>query len=198
MPSGIFEWLKLFFNQDPLDFEWSFWTEWAKKSLLWTLIGHGVTSRLMSIFCPKVERGPCCCSYYYSPEERHFILSTFLMFRQQFRVQALTIYGVLAAGRVLGVKGVSVLLLHLGLSFSVALLRKPILSWACNLVLLSTLYIQPLQDVQVGFTIWVIMPPEGVFWFFFVLLRTNKHIFITKCKNRKTVFCKSENIKLDF
>lgn len=42
-------------NQDALDFEWSFWTEWAKKSLLWTLIGHGVISRLMSIFCPKVE-----------------------------------------------------------------------------------------------------------------------------------------------
>lgn len=108
------------YKRDPLDFEWSFWTEWAKKSLLWTLIGHGVTSRLMSIFCPK------------------------------FRVQALTIYGFLAAGRVLGIKGVSVLLLHLGLSFSVALLRKPILSWACNLVLLSTLYIQPLQDVQRG------------------------------------------------
>lgn len=86
------------------------------------------------------------------------------MFPQQFRVQALTIYGFLAAGRVLGIQGVSVLLLHLGLSFSVALLRKPILSWACNLVLLSTLYIQPLQDVQVGFTIWVIMPPEGVFF----------------------------------
>lgn len=70
---------------------------------------------------------------------------------QQFRVHALTAYGLLAAARVLGVKGVSVLLLHLGLSFCVALLRKPLLSWACNLLLLSTLYVQPLQHVQVGF-----------------------------------------------
>lgn len=140
-----------------MDFEWSFWTEWAKKSLLWTLIGHGVTSRLMSIFCPKVERGPCRCSHCYSLEERHFILSTFPVFCQQFRVHALTIYGFLAAGRVLGIKGVGVLLLHLGLSFAVALLRRPVLSWACNLMLLSTLYIQPLQDVQVGFSIWVIL-----------------------------------------
>lgn len=80
---------------------------------------------------------------------------------QQFRVQALTAYGFLAAGGVLGIQGVSVLLLHLALSFSVALLRKPILSWACNLLLLSTLYVQPLQDVQVGFNIWLLLQLEG-------------------------------------
>ncbi|XP_044070513.1 protein-cysteine N-palmitoyltransferase HHAT isoform X2 [Siniperca chuatsi] len=108
------------FKRDPSDFEWSFWTEWAKKSLLWTLIGHGVISRLTSIFYPK------------------------------FRVLALTIYGLLAASGVLGIKGVSVLVVHLGLSFSVAQLRKPVLSWACNLMLLSTLHIQPLQEIQRG------------------------------------------------
>ncbi|XP_039995817.1 protein-cysteine N-palmitoyltransferase HHAT isoform X2 [Xiphias gladius] len=108
------------FKRDPSDFEWSFWTEWAKKSLLWTLTGHGVISRLTSIFYPKC------------------------------RVPALTIYGLLAASSVLGVKGVSVLLVHLGLSFSVAQLRKPALSWACNLLLLSTLHIQPLQEIQRG------------------------------------------------
>lgn len=85
-----------------------------------------------------------------------------VLFGQQFRVQTLTVYGFLAAARVLGVKGVSVLLLHLGLSFAVALLRTPILSWACNLLLLSTLYIQPLQDVQVGSNIWISLPPEGL------------------------------------
>uniref|UniRef100_A0A8D3B5A3 Protein-cysteine N-palmitoyltransferase HHAT n=1 Tax=Scophthalmus maximus TaxID=52904 RepID=A0A8D3B5A3_SCOMX len=106
------------FKRDPSDFEWSFWTEWAKKSLLWTLTGHGIISRFTSVYYPKL------------------------------RVPALTIYGLLAAGSVLGVKGVSVLLVHLGLSFSVAQLRKPALSWACNLLLLSTLHIQPLQEIQ--------------------------------------------------
>lgn len=72
------------------------------------------------------------------------------MFLQQLRVPVLTIYGLLAASSVLGVKGVSVLLVHLGLSFSVAQLRKTTLSWACNLLLLSTLHIQPLQEIQVG------------------------------------------------
>ncbi|KAG8000253.1 Protein-cysteine N-palmitoyltransferase HHAT, partial [Nibea albiflora] len=108
------------YKRDPLDFEWSFWTEWAKKSLLWTLIGHGVISRLTAVFYPKL------------------------------RVPALTIYGLLAASSLLGIKGVCVLLVHLGLSFSVAQLRKPALSWACNLLLLSTLYIQPLQEIQRG------------------------------------------------
>ncbi|KAI3363393.1 hypothetical protein L3Q82_012011, partial [Scortum barcoo] len=103
---------------DPSDFEWTFWTEWAKKSLLWTLFGHGVISKLTSTFYPKL------------------------------RVPALTIYGLLAASRVLGIKGVSVLLVHLSLSFIVAQLRKPALSWACNLLLLSTLHIQPLQEIQ--------------------------------------------------
>ncbi|XP_026165667.1 protein-cysteine N-palmitoyltransferase HHAT isoform X2 [Mastacembelus armatus] len=108
------------FKRDSSDFEWSFWTEWAKRSLLWTLIGHGVISRFTSVFYPK------------------------------FRVPALTTYGLVVASSVLGIKGVSVLLVHLGVSFSVAQLRKPALSWACNLLLLCTLHIQPLQEIQRG------------------------------------------------
>lgn len=50
----------------------------------------------------------------------------------------------------LGIKGVSVVLVHLGLNFSVAKVQKPALSWVCNLLLLSTLHIQPLQEIQVG------------------------------------------------
>lgn len=73
---------------------------------------------------------------------------------QQLKVHALTLYGLLAASSVLGIKGVSVLLVHLGVTFSVAQLRKPALSWACNLLLLSTLHIQPLQEMQVGCVIW--------------------------------------------
>lgn len=82
------------------------------------------------------------------------------MFHQKFRVPALTIYGVLAAGSVLGIKGVTVVLVHLGLSFSVAQLRKPTLSWACILLLLSTLHIQPLQEIQVGCITWFILVPD--------------------------------------
>lgn len=50
------------FSQDPSDFEWSFWTEWARKSLLWTLIGHGFISRLTSIFYPTVGSSLFCQS----------------------------------------------------------------------------------------------------------------------------------------
>lgn len=73
------------------------------------------------------------------------------MFLWQLRVPALSLYGFLAASSVLGIKGVSVVLVHLGLNFSVAKLRKPALSWLCSLLLLlSTLHIQPLQEIQVG------------------------------------------------
>ncbi|KAG7512906.1 hypothetical protein JOB18_042782 [Solea senegalensis] len=106
------------FKRDPSDFEWNFWTEWGRKSLLWSLAGHGIISRFTTVFYPK------------------------------FRVPALTIYGFLAASSVLGAKGVSVLLVHMALSFSAAQLRKPALSWACNLLLLSTLHFQPLQEIQ--------------------------------------------------
>ncbi|XP_054654434.1 protein-cysteine N-palmitoyltransferase HHAT isoform X1 [Dunckerocampus dactyliophorus] len=106
------------FKRDAADFEWTLWTKWAKKSLLWTLIGHGVISRFCSIFYPR------------------------------FRAAVLTVYGFLAASSLLGIKGVTVLLLHLVLSFSVAQLKRPALSWTCNLLLLCTLHIRPLQEIQ--------------------------------------------------
>ncbi|XP_061546642.1 protein-cysteine N-palmitoyltransferase HHAT isoform X2 [Phycodurus eques] len=108
------------FKRDASDFEWTFWSEWAQKSLLWTLIGHAVVSRLCSVFYP------------------------------QFQVAAHTVYGLLAASSVLGLRGVAVLLLHVALSFSVAQLRRPALCWTCNLLLLCTLHVPPLQDIQRG------------------------------------------------
>lgn len=145
------------FCQDQSDFEWSFWTGWAKKTLLWTLIGHGIISRLTSVFYPKVGRSYCRVKKIYVVRDA-VISNLFLTFHQQFRVPALTIYGLLAASSGLGIKGVSVVLVHLGLSFSVAKLKKPTLSWACNLMLLSTFYIQPLQEIQVGCITWIIVP----------------------------------------
>ncbi|XP_059929934.1 protein-cysteine N-palmitoyltransferase HHAT isoform X1 [Gadus macrocephalus] len=105
-------------RRDPADFEWSFWTEWSRKSLLWSLTGHALLSISTGLFIPKL------------------------------RVPVLLVYGLLAAGGVLGLKGVCVLLLHLGLSFTVAQLRRPALCWACSLLSLSTLHIPSLLKIQ--------------------------------------------------
>ncbi|XP_010887368.2 protein-cysteine N-palmitoyltransferase HHAT isoform X3 [Esox lucius] len=106
------------YKKDPTDFEWSFWSHWAGKSLLWTLLGHAVISRVACVFFPK------------------------------FRVTALAAYGLLAAYSALGIKGVGVVLVHLGLSLAVAQLCKPALSWSCALLLLYTLHIPQLQEIQ--------------------------------------------------
>ncbi|XP_058605408.1 protein-cysteine N-palmitoyltransferase HHAT isoform X2 [Onychostoma macrolepis] len=108
------------FKKDPTDFEWSFWNEWAWQSLLWSLIGHAVLSRLADYFLP------------------------------QFRLAVLTMYGFLSAGWLLGVRGLTLLMLHLSISLVVAQLRSPILSWFCSLLLLSTLNVTALQDLQRG------------------------------------------------
>ncbi|XP_055018891.1 protein-cysteine N-palmitoyltransferase HHAT [Boleophthalmus pectinirostris] len=106
--------------RDPNDFEWTFWTDWAKKSLLYSFFGHGMITILTSLFFPKLK------------------------------VPASTVYGFIAANSVLGIKGVSVLLLHLCITFSVAQIRKPALCWASSLLLLCTLHFQPLQEIQRG------------------------------------------------
>uniref|UniRef100_A0A8C2IL36 Hedgehog acyltransferase n=1 Tax=Cyprinus carpio TaxID=7962 RepID=A0A8C2IL36_CYPCA len=108
------------FKKDPTDFEWSFWNESAWQSLLWSLIGHAVVSRLAAYFLP------------------------------QFRLAVLTVYGVLSAGWLLGVRGLTLLMLHLSISLVVAQLRSPILSWFCSLLLLSTLNVTAFQDLQRG------------------------------------------------
>uniref|UniRef100_A0A671LDP2 Protein-cysteine N-palmitoyltransferase HHAT-like n=1 Tax=Sinocyclocheilus anshuiensis TaxID=1608454 RepID=A0A671LDP2_9TELE len=108
------------FKKDPTDFEWSFWNEWAWQSLLWSLIGHAVVSRLAAYFLP------------------------------QFRLAVLTVYGVLSAGWLLGVQGLTLLMLHLSITLVVAQLRSSILSWVCSLLLLSTLNVTAFQDLQRG------------------------------------------------
>ncbi|XP_077468698.1 protein-cysteine N-palmitoyltransferase HHAT isoform X1 [Stigmatopora argus] len=108
------------FKRDASDFEWAFWTAWAKKSLLWTLIGHAVISRLCRTLYPQLW------------------------------VMALTVYGFSAASSVLGIKGVAVVLVHVALSFLVAQLRKPILCWTCSLLLLCSLHIRQIQDIKRG------------------------------------------------
>ncbi|KAG9268277.1 protein-cysteine N-palmitoyltransferase HHAT [Astyanax mexicanus] len=106
------------FRKDPTDFEWSFWSEWAWQSLLWSLIGHAVVSRLSSVYLPQCRKA------------------------------ILTLYGVLAAWWLLGWRGVAVLMLHLSVSLAVAQLHCPALCWGCTLLLLSTLHITSLQEIQ--------------------------------------------------
>ncbi|XP_056624385.1 protein-cysteine N-palmitoyltransferase HHAT isoform X2 [Triplophysa dalaica] len=107
-------------KKDPTDFEWSFWNEWAWRSLLWSLIGHAMVSRLTAHYLP------------------------------QYRLAVYMIYGVLSAGWLLGVRGVVLLMLHLSISLAVAQMRSPALSWCCSLLLLSTLNISAVQDLQRG------------------------------------------------
>ncbi|XP_072293078.1 protein-cysteine N-palmitoyltransferase HHAT isoform X2 [Eucyclogobius newberryi] len=106
--------------RDPNDFEWTFWTNWAKKSLLYSFFGHGIITILTSIFLPKLK------------------------------VPASTVYGFIVANSVVGLKGVSLLLIHLFIIFLVTQFRRPSLCWASSLLLLLSLHFQPLQDIQRG------------------------------------------------
>ncbi|XP_066538109.1 protein-cysteine N-palmitoyltransferase HHAT isoform X2 [Hoplias malabaricus] len=106
------------FRKDPTDFEWSFWCEWAWQSLIWSLIGHAVVSRVFGVYLP------------------------------QYRKAFLTFYGMLAAWWLLGLRGMAVLMLHLSVSLAFAQLHNPAVSWGCTLLMLSTLHIKSLQDIQ--------------------------------------------------
>ncbi|XP_051867810.1 protein-cysteine N-palmitoyltransferase HHAT isoform X3 [Pristis pectinata] len=112
---GFFIWG---FKKDPTDFEWSFWTEWVKKLLLWTLLGHVIISQVTNAFFPK------------------------------FRTWLLMIYGMLACFITVGYKGLAVILLHLLISFAVAQLRVPALSWLCSVLLLYSLQMDSLGKIQ--------------------------------------------------
>ncbi|MBN3312835.1 HHAT palmitoyltransferase, partial [Atractosteus spatula] len=106
------------FKKDPTDFEWSFWNEWARKSLIWSLLGHVLVSKLAGFFAPKG------------------------------RAAVLTLYGLLAAWCLLGGRGLAMVGLHMSVSFGVALLKRPCLCWLCSLLLLSTLLFGSLEDMQ--------------------------------------------------
>ncbi|XP_035388584.1 protein-cysteine N-palmitoyltransferase HHAT isoform X5 [Electrophorus electricus] len=107
------------YKKDPTDFEWSFWNEWVWRSLFCSLIGHTVVSRLCGVYLPQCRKA------------------------------VLTLYGMVSAWWLLGFKGVAVLMLHLSVSLVVAQLHSPTLSWGCAILLLSTLHISSLQDVQI-------------------------------------------------
>ncbi|XP_048392654.1 protein-cysteine N-palmitoyltransferase HHAT isoform X4 [Stegostoma tigrinum] len=112
---GFFIWG---FKKDPTDFEWSFWTEWTRKLLLWTLLGHILVSQVTKAFLPK------------------------------FRIWLLMMYGMLACFLTVGFKGLVVILLHVSISYAVAQLRVPVLSWLCSIILLYSLQMDSLGKIQ--------------------------------------------------
>ncbi|KAJ6666966.1 hypothetical protein lerEdw1_018968 [Lerista edwardsae] len=103
---------------DPMDFEWSFWIEWGKEYVLWLLCGHLIISQMSSL-CMEKHR-PC-----------------FLM-----------AYGMAASWFLLGINGLIVILVHVTVSYLVALFKNPILVWLSSLLLLSTLHMPALEDVK--------------------------------------------------
>uniref|UniRef100_A0A8C4SXN6 Hedgehog acyltransferase n=1 Tax=Erpetoichthys calabaricus TaxID=27687 RepID=A0A8C4SXN6_ERPCA len=104
--------------QDPTDFEWSFWMDWGKRHLAWYFLCHVFISLVTKTLIPK------------------------------FRVVFLMLYGVFVCFFLLGVRGLAMVLLHMMISFSVALLRKPLLCWLCSLMLLYTLHLPFFEEIQ--------------------------------------------------
>nr|XP_044997502.1 protein-cysteine N-palmitoyltransferase HHAT isoform X2 [Jaculus jaculus] len=105
-------------KKDPTDFEWSFWMEWGKRKLAWLLLGHVVVSQLAILLAKK---------------HRAWILMA---------------YGVCACWCVLGAPGVAMAALHTIIAFCVAQLHSLPLSWLCSLLLLSTLRLRSVEEIQ--------------------------------------------------
>lgn len=103
-------------KKDTLDFEWSFWTGWARVPLLVLLIGHIVVSLASRYFMRALQ--PWC----------------------------LMIYGMFACWFLLGIYGFGLLLLHIAVSYTVAQLRIPLLSWVCSLFLIATLQVEAIEE----------------------------------------------------
>ncbi|KAL7987337.1 hypothetical protein Chor_006256, partial [Crotalus horridus] len=105
---------------DPVDFEWSFWMEWGKGYILWLLLGHLMVSLISSIYMEK-----------YKP---WFLL----------------VYGIAACWFLLGSKGLTMIFLHISISYLVAQLKNPVLTWLTSLLLLSTLHLSAIEEVKRG------------------------------------------------
>ncbi|KAL6042090.1 hypothetical protein STEG23_003940, partial [Scotinomys teguina] len=107
-------------KKDPTDFEWTFWLEWGKRSLVWLFLGHLAVSQLATLLAKK---------------HRPWIVM---------------VYGMWACWCVLGTPGVVMVFLHTTIAFCVAQFRSMFLSWLCSLLLLSTLRLQSVEEVKRG------------------------------------------------
>ncbi|XP_038205721.1 protein-cysteine N-palmitoyltransferase HHAT isoform X3 [Arvicola amphibius] len=43
-------------KKDPTDFEWNFWLEWGKRSLVWLFLGHAAVSQLATLLAKKMQQ----------------------------------------------------------------------------------------------------------------------------------------------
>ncbi|OBS74342.1 hypothetical protein A6R68_15118 [Neotoma lepida] len=105
-------------KKDPTDFEWNFWLELGKRSLVWLFLGHVAVSQLATLLAKK---------------HRPWIVM---------------VYGMWACWCVLGAPGVAMVFLHTTIAFCVAQFRSMLLSWLCSLLLLSTLRLQSMEEVK--------------------------------------------------
>ncbi|XP_018118055.1 protein-cysteine N-palmitoyltransferase HHAT isoform X3 [Xenopus laevis] len=105
-------------KKDATDFEWSFWTEWARWPLLYLSVGHVLVSQL---------------------SRRYF---------EQIRPWFLMAYGMFACWLLLGSQGTALIFLNTCVSFVVAQLKMPSLIWLSSVVMLLMLHIGAVEDVQ--------------------------------------------------
>ncbi|XP_052594012.1 protein-cysteine N-palmitoyltransferase HHAT isoform X3 [Peromyscus californicus insignis] len=105
-------------KKDPTDFEWNFWLEWGKRSLVWLFLGHLAVSQLATLLAKKL------------------------------RPWIVMVYGMWACWCVLGAPGVAMVFLHTTIAFCVAQFRSMLLSWLCSLLLLSTLRLHSVEEVK--------------------------------------------------
>ncbi|XP_077194450.1 protein-cysteine N-palmitoyltransferase HHAT isoform X1 [Paroedura picta] len=108
------------FKKDPMDFEWTFWMEWGRGYILWLLFCHSIVSQISSLWLKK-----------YKP-------------------WVLMAYGMAACWFLLGTNGLIVILLQTSVSYFMAQFKNPVLTWLSSLLLLSTLRIPALEDLQRG------------------------------------------------
>uniref|UniRef100_A0A8C5MUJ0 Hedgehog acyltransferase n=1 Tax=Leptobrachium leishanense TaxID=445787 RepID=A0A8C5MUJ0_9ANUR len=104
--------------KDPMDFEWSFWTEWGRWPLVWLMLGHAVVSQFARIWFGKLR--PC------------FLL----------------VYGMVACWLVLGTNGLAVIFLNICISYTVAQLKSHILTWLSSIVLLLMVHHKSVENIQ--------------------------------------------------
>ncbi|KAM4695523.1 protein-cysteine N-palmitoyltransferase HHAT [Discoglossus pictus] len=107
-------------KKDPTDFEWSFWMEWGRWPLIWLMLGHVVVSQFARI---------------YFGELRPWIMM---------------VYGIVASWFVLGTNGLVVIFLNICVSYIIAQLKIPLLTWISSLLMLLMLHDKTIENVQRG------------------------------------------------
>ncbi|XP_075451826.1 protein-cysteine N-palmitoyltransferase HHAT isoform X2 [Ascaphus truei] len=149
-------------KKDPTDFEWSFWMEWGQWPLIWLMLGHVVVSQLARIFFVKLR-------------------PWFLM-----------VYGMVACWFVLGTNGLAVIFLTMCISFLIAQLKIPLLTWLNSLLMLFILRNKSVENIQRG---WYSTENE---YFLLLFTQTVRCLYYTSFSLEYTSHQSSENSSYSF